>query len=450
MTHQDSNDILAKEPLLKKFFEVGRALSSEKNTLTLLDLIICNSMELTFSDAATIYLVTEEKTGNLSFVEPHHYEGKLLKFAIAKNRSLLVGLEESVSEITPGSICGYTAITGVTLKIDDAYAIPPEAEYGLDQSFDRMTGYWTKSVLSIPMKTPEDKVMGVIQLINKKKHDVGKIGYHEKGFIQNIIPYDSADELVMNSLAGQAAVALENNLLYQNMQGLLQSYKQQNEQLEVMSRNVLKAHEEERNRIAREIHDGLAQSVTNLSLKVEICKEHLQRGNLEKVREILNGLNENIRASVQETRTIIYDIKPPYLDDGLIKALENHIHLFSENNGIHVKFSVLESDIPLEYYQASTIYRIVQEALTNIAKHADAQKVSVILACKNNNLLITIADDGKGFDPLLIADKYRNRTDGGFGLQSMRERIKLIKGKMNIHSQPGCGTQIILTIPFKK
>ncbi len=445
---RSENEISFYESQLINFYKIGKALSSEKDTFKLLDLIISNSIDLTSSDAGTIYLIVEAETGMLSFLSGANRQGKLLKFAITKNLSIHVKLEESLSEITPKSICGYTAITGLPLKINDAYDISSTEEYCHDKHYDLTTGYITKSILSIPMKTHEDKIMGVIQLINKKKPAVGKIDYTQKDQVANITPYNSADELVMTSLAGQAAVALENNLLYRDMENLLQNYREQNKQLAVLSRNVLKAHEEERKRVAREIHDGPAQSVSNLSLETEICKKYLENGDINKSIECLNDLNEHIKDTVKEMRAIIYDLKPSSLDEGLIKALRNHFYGFSVNTGIKVEFSSSIPEINLEYYLISTIYRIVQEAFTNIHKHANAKKIEVNITCEHDMMLLSIIDDGEGFDPSILPVQKHDYSEGGFGLEGMRERIELIKGSMKILSKPGDGTRILLSIPL--
>ncbi len=445
---REDNQILFYDSQLKEFYEIGQALSSEKDTLKLLDLIISNSMDLTFSDAGTIYLIVDEETGSPSFIKGNQRHGKILKFTITKNQSITVQVEENVLPISPQSICGYTAITGLPLIINDAYAIPVKEKYCHNKTFDLAMGYLTKSVLSVPMKTHEDKIMGVIQLINKKKPGIAKIDYTQKSSLENIIGFDYRDELVITSLAGQAAVALENSLLYREMENLLESYRAQNEQLEILNRNVLKAHEEERKRIAREIHDGPAQSLVNLSLEIEICKKYLQMDNIEKVSECLADLDQNVKAATKEIRMVIYDLKPSYLEEGLLKALQNHINIFTEKTGIHIDFSVFEFEMDFEYYFASTIYRIVQEALTNIYKHANAEKVEIELAYKNESLVLRIKDDGQGFDPTLLSDKKYERSGGGFGLEGMKERVELLKGSMSIQSKPGTGTLIFLSIPL--
>jgi len=434
------------ESQLQNFYEIGKALSSEKDTFKLLDLIITNSINLTSSDAGTIYLVVDKETGNLSFLNENQHDGKLLKFVILKNQSMDIQVAESFSLITSRSICGYAAITGLPVKIDDAYAISEHEKYSHDKNFDLKTGYLTRSVLTVPMKTHEHKVVGVIQLINKKKPGTGHLEFDCPDSLSNIIPYNEADILVILSLAGQAAVVMENNLLYRDMEILLQNYKEQNAQLEILSRNILKAHEEERKRIARDIHDGPAQSVANLSFGVEICKKYLENGNSEKLYEALNRLNQNVKATAKEVRNIIYNLKPSYLDQGLVMALENHFKNFTSNTGIEVRFTVPKEEVQLEYYLTSTIYRIVQEAFSNIHKHAAASRVEVHLWLTRDDLVLTITDDGQGFDPAMQAGSEYKSATSGFGLEGMRERAELIHGKVSIDSKPGAGTKITLTI----
>jgi len=114
-----------------------------------------------------------------------------------------------------------------------------------------------------------------------------------------------------------------------------------------------------------------------------------------------------------------------------------------------VKFYVPREEIHLEYYLTSTIYRIVQEALTNINKHAAAQSVEVDLSYQNGDLILTITDDGKGFDPDRLPRKDQP-SENKFGLEGMRERAELIQGTMSIQSKPGSGTKIVLWIPLGK
>jgi len=433
---------------VKEFYEIGKSLSSEKDTMKLFEMIINSSMKLTSSDAGTIYLVIDKQTGKWSTIKDDSYQDKLLKFVIAKNSSIPIQLETSTTPIMKESIFGHTIITGKSIRIDDAYHIHTKREFMHDKRYDRKAGYKTKSVLSIPMKDHENNVMGVIQLINKKKNRNEKIDYTDPRALNKIIPYDYTDELIMNSLAGQAAVALENNLLYRNMQELLENYKKQNDQLTFLSRKILKAHEEERRRIAREIHDGPAQATANFSLQVEICKKLLQKKDYQQVYQELDNFKKEIQSTVKEIRTIIYDLKPSYLEGGLINALKNRFEIFKEGTGIEITFDYYGDDSAVEYYMASTVFRIVQETLSNVYKHADAQHVKVSFILKENKMQLTIADDGKGFDITKLNQKKSSKLEGGFGIEGIRERVELVKGSISIQSSIGEGTKIDITIPL--
>lgn len=448
-----SNEIANKKKIfslnyeVKKLYEIGKSLSYEKDTVKLLDLIISSSMNLTSSDAGTIYLVIDKQTNSWTSVNNNNYEDKLLKFVIAKNTSINVDLETFTSPITRQSIFGYSVITGKTLRIDDAYNLDKELDYKHNNSFDVHTGYITKSILSIPMKDHENNILGVIQLINKKKNKSEIIDYSKPDQLNNIIAYDCSDELIMNSLAGQAAVVLENNLLYRDMQNLLDSYKEQNSELKMLSRKIMNAHEEERKRIARDIHDGPAQSLVNLSLKIELAKKYLQNDMHEKAVEEIDTLNASIKSTSKEIRTILYDLKPSYLEMGIFAALKNRFELFEENTGIKVNFNTSGDDSNIDFYLSSTIYRMVQESLTNIHKHAKAQNVNVSFSIDDKKLIVVVEDDGVGFD--LDGARAKNPSlKGGFGLEGLMERAEIVRGKVDIKSSPGKGTSITISIPL--
>lgn len=432
---------------LSEFYEIGKSLSSEKDTVKLLEMIVTSSIRLTSSDAATIYLVIDKNSYNWTSIKGSNYEDKLLKFIVSRNTSIDIDLEAHTSPITKDSIFGYSVITGNPVRIDDAYKLDSTVKYRHNSSFDLRTGYVTKSILTIPMKDHENNILGVIQLINKKKNETEKIDYKNPTCFSSIIPYTFSDELIMSSLAGQAAVVLENNLLYSDMQKLLENLKKQNIELDVLSKRILKAHEEERKRIAREIHDGPAQAVVNLSLKLELSRKYFQNNMYEKGFQELDCLNTNIKSTSKEIRTILYDLKPSYLDDGLIKALENRLGILQDNTGLKVKFIVSGDDSAIEYYIVYALYRMVQETLTNIQKHAQADNVTVDFRVYDNGLSIQITDDGVGFDVKTQSKKHQT-INGGFGLSGLKERVELLKGRFDIQSSPGQGTDIMIYIPL--
>ena len=433
------------------FYEIGKTLSSEKDTLKLLDMIISSSLSLTSSDAGTIYLVVERENGNWSYVNNNtvSYDNRLLKFVISKNTSMDVKLETFIMPFSKNSISGYTVMSGKSLRIDDAYNIDAGLSYKHDRSFDSSTGYRTKSILSIPMKDNENNIMGVIQLINKKRFRNLSIDYSDEGALDSIITYDQNDDLIMNSLAGQAAVALKNSLLYRGMNNLLQEYKQQNNQLIALGKKILKAHEDERKRVAREIHDGPAQSVVNLALKLELCKRYIQISDYSKAAGEIDAVIGNVRSTAREIRTIIYDLKPSHLEDGLVSSLRNRLEAFSEDTEINATLETSGDDSKIEYYIASTVYNIVQEALNNIQKHALAHNVNVNLSVNESEITFIIRDDGKGFDISQPGQRKSSRLKGGFGLEGMHERVGLVQGKISIESAPGKGTSISVVIPLQ-
>ena len=436
------------DDMLTEFYSIGKSLSSEKDTLKLFEKIINSSMKLTSADAGTIYIVVDKKTSNWSYVKNNSTREKLLKFVIARNASMEVNLQDFTAPITKKSIFGYTVISGKSLRINDAYQIGNDVEYRHSHNFDKCTGYRTKSILSIPMKNHNNEITGVIQLINKKQAWDTAINYQQANAADEILSFNDTDELIMNSLAGQAAVALENNQLYKGMQDLLHIYEQQNTQLRYLSKNIMKAHEEERKRIAREIHDGPAQSVSNLSMKLEICKRYFSDGNMDVFTSEMNNLSGSIHSIVKEIRTIIYDLKPSILEDGLIKAIQRHIEIFSTSNDINIDFTYSGEDSEIEYYMTSTIYRIVQEALSNVKKHAEASNINIEVSITKTVIALDILDDGKGFEVDELKTREFDKLKGGFGIQGILERLELIGGSMDIQSAPGKGTGLHIHIPI--
>jgi two-component system sensor histidine kinase DegS len=425
----------ALESEVREFYTIGRILSVEKDTKALLETVINACIDMTSSDGGTIYLVVNGHDNKWSTFHEGDAGNKLLKFVIARNRSINLAVEELTLPISRESLSGYAVITGRSVRIDDAYEIPAQVGCSFDSQFDRTTGYRTKSVLTVPMKNHQDRVLGVIQLINKKNRE-------------KVIPFEPRDEMVINSLAGQAAVALENNLLYRDMTELLEQYRIQNERLRELSEKILKAHEEERKRIARDIHDGPAQLMSSCSLKVEIFRKYLQRGMYGMLDKAMDELNESILAMVKDIRKVIYDLRPSPLEAGLFKALETHFAVFSRETGIKVKFSHTGEDGGLQYYLIATLYRVITEACTNIRKHAGATSVTVDLEIRPKQVYLLVVDDGKGFDP----DSVRKKTAGdklqsGFGLEGMRERVELVQGALHIDSSPGKGTRVEIVLP---
>lgn len=220
-------------------------------------------------------------------------------------------------------------------------------------------------------------------------------------------------------------------------------------QKQVFAIKIIKAQEEERRRVAREIHDGPAQLMSNVVLKADLC-ERMIDVDMDKAKSELSELKQFVRDSLQDVRRIIYNLRPMSLDDlGLVPTLKKYIENFQEETGITVSFQTRGVANELKSIISLTLFRLVQESLNNIIKHSKASNVYINFEVVNSSIRLYILDDGVGFDTETLKEKNDDITSG-FGLISMRERVELLDGEMNIKSEPGKGTRINIIIPFEQ
>ncbi|MGO0122110.1 sensor histidine kinase [Desulfothermobacter acidiphilus] len=242
-------------------------------------------------------------------------------------------------------------------------------------------------------------------------------------------------------LASRVAVVLD--YLRKDLQELNDNWQKMLSRQD-LAMKVLEAQEEERRRIAREIHDGPAQSMASVVLRVEYCLKLLTK-KPEAMSKELVALQELVRGSLQEVRKIIYDLRPMALDDlGLVAALEQFLDHVRVLHQLEVEFVVMGSPRRLPGPQEAAIFRIVQEAVNNTIKHAAATRVMVKLEFVNRRLNLVVKDNGKGF----VVQKVSKGPRKGFGLWSMRERAELLGSELGIFSNPGQGTVITLSVPL--
>ncbi|HHW48014.1 MAG TPA: sensor histidine kinase [Clostridiaceae bacterium] len=210
---------------------------------------------------------------------------------------------------------------------------------------------------------------------------------------------------------------------------------------------IIRAQEEERQRVARDIHDGPAQTMSNLVLKAELC-ERLIDVDANKARQELQNLKRVVRECLQDVRRIIYDLRPMSLNDlGLVPTLQRYVLTFQEETGIEVSFKTKGVYDDIRPAISLTVFRVVQEAINNIKKHAEAQNVVINLEFLDKELRLYIYDDGKGFRVEELKDRNKN-INSGFGLVSIRERIGLLNGEFQISSEEGKGTRLNILIPL--
>jgi len=214
------------------------------------------------------------------------------------------------------------------------------------------------------------------------------------------------------------------------------------------SRQVFQIIEEERMRIARDMHDGPAQSMANLVLQAEILERLLDRNPKQLVTELAEFKN-SVRNALEETRQLIFDLRPMTLDDlGLVPTLRKFIKEYGDRYGLATRFNVVGQERRLPGNTEGVLFRIIQEALTNVHKHARAKMAEVTMNLQPSRVSVVIKDDGQGFDVARTeANLHKNKN---LGLLSMRERAELEKGSIEIRSQPGRGTEVKVEVPLNK
>jgi signal transduction histidine kinase len=217
------------------------------------------------------------------------------------------------------------------------------------------------------------------------------------------------------------------------------------EQLRRLSRQILSAQEDERKEISRELHDIVAQSLTGINVRLTALKKEAAVN--------VDGLDENIASTqrlVEDSVNIVHrfarELRPAVLDDlGLIPALHSFMKNFTERTGVHTALTAFAGVEQLKMARRTVLFRVAQEALTNVARHAQASRVEVSIQQTPNGICMTVADDGKSFQVqrVLLA-----RGGKRLGLLGMRERLEMVGGIFQVKSEPGKGTTIAARIPF--
>jgi signal transduction histidine kinase len=220
--------------------------------------------------------------------------------------------------------------------------------------------------------------------------------------------------------------------------------RQADDEIASLAGRLITAQEAERSRIARELHDDINQQLASLSIALSGVKRRLQNGEAEGVAEEVTRLQQRIVDVTHVTRQLSHELHPGVLQHaGLVAALRGHCAEFGAQHGIDVTFAAGAgiNGVPAE--TALCLYRVTQEALRNIAAHAGARTAWVALSLAKASLELSIVDDGQGFN------LAQARRDGGVGLVSMDERVRLIGGSLRIETQPQRGTELRVRVPIR-
>jgi len=380
--------------MLMPLFELSNALMSEVNLERLLALVVEIVSHETRADRVSLMLL--DKSGQ--------------ELAIKAAVGLPSDVVRTAMEKVGRGIAGSVAKSGKPILLNG------EVEHK-----DRVVSGRTSSALCVPLAVG-GRVIGVL--------NSSKTG-EENRFTQS-------DLQLLSILAGQAAIAIENARLFQ-------SVEIQQARLEELLRELLKAQEEERERISAEIHDSVAQWMVSASYHAQSSSALILESKLDEAADELEQATRIIGQSIRELRRIVTDLYPPALTElGLQEALRQNIECFRKETGAQCRLrGGLTQD--LSPVHQIVVYRVVQEALNNVRKHARASEVDINIGFQRGRFRVEIRDDGQGFKVRSALEA--GLSEGRMGLLTMKGRAEMLGGSLNIESSEKAGTRVTLTIP---
>ena len=298
------------------------------------------------------------------------------------------------------SKAGRVLDRGTTERVDDVLD-DPEVDFGSARRFNVRSG------LFVPLRV-RDKSIGVV------------IAHDKEGTSR----FADDDVRLAEQFAARAAIAVD------------LSERVARDAL----RRVVGGQELERRRLARELHDETGQALTSILLGLKAVEEARDD---EALQSASRNLRELVVATLQDVRRLAVELRPKALDDfGLVPALERLVQTFTEGTGIEVQLEARLGDERLPGEIETTLYRLIQEALTNVVKHAHAKTVSILLVRRDGKVMGIVEDDGRGFDP-------GTAREDGLGLVGMRERAGLVGGRLTVEASAGAGTTIAVEVPSR-
>lgn len=364
---------------------INRALVSEIELHNLLEFIIVQAQHLANVDGVAVLLLSED--------------GKYLEVAqpgkswlrIQPGRRLLV--EGSMAEL---------ALAENRVKISNQ----AENEQQAASICALLQPEKVESVLCAPL-TAQNKSLGVLLVWT--------------GLEQMFTPHDSR---LMSLFADQAALALQNAYLHERSRQL--------------------AVEKERNRLAGELHASVTQSLYSIGLAAYAITKLLEQGLVNEAKESIEYIYSLSQATLAELREQLYYLHPALFktNDDLVRALSQHCSLLSKQHNLVIDFKA-ELNLPLSVDQRDTFYFVAKEALWNVIKHAEANRVDIILTGEDHHIMLAVEDDGIGFEPATA------QTEAAMGLRSMAERIELMGGIFELRSQVRQGTRLFVRVPIQ-
>jgi signal transduction histidine kinase len=224
--------------------------------------------------------------------------------------------------------------------------------------------------------------------------------------------------------------------------------KRAEQQINMLTHELMRTQESERQRISRDLHDHVAQELSAVKIGFETLFDH-QPSIAPEIKQRVSEMTKTLQETIKSVRDVSYDLRPPALDEmGLVETIAQYCNDFSENNKMNIDFhSAGMKKLKLNFDTEINLYRLVQESLTNIKKHANADQVTIRLVKAFPNIILRIEDNGKGFN---VQKRMATLTEEKrMGIRSMEQRAKLLHGEMEIQSRPLLGTKISITLPYK-
>ena len=263
-------------------------------------------------------------------------------------------------------------------------------------------------------------------------------------FVTSLIYAMLAYEIIM--AARQQIKAIKDSNM--ELETMTNELRKSEERLHRLSSDLFTVQENERRRISLELHDELGQSMAALKMQVGSIARRLGDVPIEEMKVVCNDMRDNINQIIENVRRLARDLSPVVLDDlGLQAAIEYLVNNFTKIYNVDIKYKYTNINHLFNEDSQRIIYRILQEALTNISKHAQAKHVSLIIEEIDRAVQFTVRDDGNGFNVQKTLDQ--KGTEKGMGLEAMSERVRILGGKINIVSRPGIDTTVTFTTPIR-
>jgi PAS domain S-box-containing protein len=322
--------------------------------------------------------------------------------------------------------------------------------------------FWA-NIVSTAVHDDKGQLLGFTHIardVTERRHAEERIQALNEQLESQVRDLAAANEEITRRGRAHAAVAIENARLYEEASTARDQLQAWSTELEAkvaertgeierytkeLTARVLQAQEEERKRLARELHDDTAQSLSTLLINVDLLEPFLPadsgqlRGGLDRIRDLTKRTLDTVRA-------LSHGLRPTILDDfGLVAALRWYVDEYEDTFGVHVDVEIGSPREPLTPDVELALFRIAQEALTNSGKYADAARARLTLTFPDSRAVLTIADNGKGFDRQLVSGPSKH---GGLGLYGMQERADLLGATLNIVTQPGKGTRVTVSVPL--